>query len=250
MVNSESRASACATSIAALFMSANAPRFDAVAANAILGFTDVSEKPSFFFTAPARNPPTLCCCQSVARIISSMLAPTGWLSSVSTRSCLVTRPTLGSSAFNGVLALAAADVTLRRDVAFDLALPFLGVARAGKPPIAGFHSLRAEPAGACPRFVSNRRRRSNKGKWWMMDDIAKTGVAAQELTQFVERVERLEEEKKAISEDIRDVYAEMKGCGFDVRAVRQIVRIRKQNHSERKEMEAILELYMSALNMN
>jgi uncharacterized protein (UPF0335 family) len=63
-------------------------------------------------------------------------------------------------------------------------------------------------------------------------------------------VERLEEEKKAISEDIRDVYAEMKGCGFDVRAVRPIVRIRKQDNSERKEMEAILELYMSALNMN
>jgi uncharacterized protein (UPF0335 family) len=63
-------------------------------------------------------------------------------------------------------------------------------------------------------------------------------------------VERLEEEKKAISEDIRDVYAEMKGRGFDVRAVRQIVRIRKQDHSEREEMEAILELYMSALNMN
>ena len=83
----------------------------------------------------------------------------------------------------------------------------------------------------------------------MVDDIAKTGVAAQELTQFVERVERFEEEKKAIS-DIRDVYAEMKGRAFDVRAVRQIVRIRKQDHSERKEMEAVLELYMSALNMN
>ena len=67
-----------------------------------------------------------------------------------------------------------------------------------------------------------------------MDDIAKTGVAAQELTQFVERVERLEEEKKAISDDIREVYAEMKGRGFDVRAVRQIIRIRKQDHSERK----------------
>jgi uncharacterized protein (UPF0335 family) len=65
-----------------------------------------------------------------------------------------------------------------------------------------------------------------------MDDIAKTGVAAQELTQFVERVERLEEEKKAISDDIREVYAEMKGRGYDV-----------------KELEAILELYMSALNM-
>src|ERR1700730_6211070 len=143
MVNSESRASACATSIAALFMSANAPRFDAVAANAILGFTDVSEKPSFFFTAPARNPRTLCCCQSVARIISAMLAPSGWLSRVSTRSCFGNRSTVGSSAFTGVLsaatrsafdstdrsgflAVAAVDGTLRRDDVFDLALPFLG----------------------------------------------------------------------------------------------------------------------------
>ncbi|MCL2385525.1 MAG: DUF2312 domain-containing protein [Alphaproteobacteria bacterium] len=82
-----------------------------------------------------------------------------------------------------------------------------------------------------------------------MDDRAKTGVAAQELKQFVERVERLEEEKKAISDDIRDVYGEMKGRGFDVRAVRQIIKIRKEDHAERKEREAILELYMSALNM-
>lgn len=88
-----------------------------------------------------------------------------------------------------------------------------------------------------------------KGKAGMTADVAETGVAAEELKQFVERVERLEEEKKAISDDIRDVYAEMKGRGFDVKAVRQIVRIRKQDHSERKEMEAILELYMSALNM-
>ena len=83
-----------------------------------------------------------------------------------------------------------------------------------------------------------------------MHDIAQTGIAAQELAQFVERVERLEEEKKGISDDIRDVYAEMKGRGFDTRAVRQIIRMRKQDHSERKEMEAILELYMSALNMS
>lgn len=83
----------------------------------------------------------------------------------------------------------------------------------------------------------------------MTADIAETGVAAKELTQFVERVERLEEEKKAISGDIREVYAEMKGRGFEVRAVREIIKIRKRDHSERKEMEAILELYMSALNM-
>lgn len=83
----------------------------------------------------------------------------------------------------------------------------------------------------------------------MTTDIAESGVAAAELTQFVERVERLEEEKKALSDDIRDVYAEMKGRGFDVKVVRQIVRLRKQDHAERMEMEAILELYMSALNM-
>jgi len=80
--------------------------------------------------------------------------------------------------------------------------------------------------------------------------LAKAGIAGQELQQFVERVERLEEDKKAISGDIRDVYAEMKGRGFDVKAVREIIKIRKQDHSQRKEMEAILELYMSALNMS
>ncbi len=81
------------------------------------------------------------------------------------------------------------------------------------------------------------------------EDIAETGVAAQELKQFVERVERLEEEKKAIADDIRDVFAEMKGRGFDTKVVRQIIRIRKQDHAERMEMEAILDLYMTALNM-
>ena len=58
----------------------------------------------------------------------------------------------------------------------------------------------------------------------MTADVAGTGVAAQELTQFIERVERLEDEKKAISDDIREVYAEMKGCGFAVRAVRELVK--------------------------
>jgi uncharacterized protein (UPF0335 family) len=81
-------------------------------------------------------------------------------------------------------------------------------------------------------------------------DIAETGVAAAELRAFVERVEKLEEEKKALADDIREVYAEMKGRGFDVKVVRQIIRIRKQDHAERKEMEAILELYMTALNMS
>lgn len=90
---------------------------------------------------------------------------------------------------------------------------------------------------------------ANQGNSKMTADLAATGVAAQELKQFVERVERLEEEKKGITGDIREVYAEMKGRGFDVKAVREIIKIRRQDHSERKEMEAILELYMSALNM-
>lgn len=70
-----------------------------------------------------------------------------------------------------------------------------------------------------------------------------------QLKAFIERVERLEEEKKAIADDIRDVYAEAKGSGFDVKALRTIVRLRKQDAEERKEQEAILETYMHALGM-
>jgi uncharacterized protein (UPF0335 family) len=73
--------------------------------------------------------------------------------------------------------------------------------------------------------------------------------AKDQLKAFVERVERLEEEKKAIADDIRDVYAEAKGNGFDVKALRAIVRLRKQDADERKEQETILETYMHALGM-
>ncbi|MCX8253014.1 MAG: DUF2312 domain-containing protein [Beijerinckiaceae bacterium] len=84
----------------------------------------------------------------------------------------------------------------------------------------------------------------------MTKDIADSGVAAEELKQFVERIERLEEEKKALADDIKDVFAELKGRGFDTKAVRQILRIRKQDRAERQEEEAILELYMNALGMS
>jgi uncharacterized protein (UPF0335 family) len=84
----------------------------------------------------------------------------------------------------------------------------------------------------------------------MVEDIADSGVAAEELKQFIERIERLEEEKKALSDDIKEVFGELKGRGFDVKAIRQIIRIRKQDHSERMEMDAILELYMNALGMS
>ena len=73
--------------------------------------------------------------------------------------------------------------------------------------------------------------------------------AKDHLKAFVERVERLEEEKKAIADDIRDVYAEAKANGFDVKALRTIVRLRKQEPTERQEHEAILEIYMQALGM-
>ncbi len=82
-----------------------------------------------------------------------------------------------------------------------------------------------------------------------MEDVAQSGVAAEELKQFIERIERLEEEKAAIAGDIKDVFAEAKGRGFDVKAIRSILRIRKKDHAERQEEEAILELYMQALGM-
>ena len=73
--------------------------------------------------------------------------------------------------------------------------------------------------------------------------------AKDQLRAFIERVERLEEEKKALSDDIRDVYAEAKGNGYDVKALRTIVRLRKLDADERKEQETILETYMHALGM-
>jgi uncharacterized protein (UPF0335 family) len=74
-------------------------------------------------------------------------------------------------------------------------------------------------------------------------------VARDHLKAFVERVERLEEEKKTIADDIRDVYAEAKANGFDVKALRAIVRLRKQDLEERREHETILATYMQALGM-
>ena len=76
-----------------------------------------------------------------------------------------------------------------------------------------------------------------------------TRFAKDHLKAFVERVERLEEEKKAISNDIRDVYAEAKANGFDAKALRTIVRLRKQDVEERREQENILATYMHALGM-
>ena len=78
---------------------------------------------------------------------------------------------------------------------------------------------------------------------------ATTAFARDQLKAVIERIERLEEEKKATSDDIRDVYAEAKGNGFDVKALRTIVRMRKQDADERQEQETILETYLQALGM-
>ncbi len=69
------------------------------------------------------------------------------------------------------------------------------------------------------------------------------------LRLLIERVERLEEEKKGIQDDIKDVYAEAKAVGYDAKIMRQIVRLRKMKPDDRREMEAILDLYKSALGM-
>jgi uncharacterized protein (UPF0335 family) len=81
------------------------------------------------------------------------------------------------------------------------------------------------------------------------DEEATVSFGRDQLKAFVERIERLEEEKKAIGDDIRDVYAEAKGTGFDVKALRAIVRLRKQDANERKEQEALIETYLHALGM-
>jgi uncharacterized protein (UPF0335 family) len=78
---------------------------------------------------------------------------------------------------------------------------------------------------------------------------AATRFAKDHLKAFVERIERLEEEKKAIADDVRDVYAEAKANGFDSRALRAIVRLRKEDADERREHETIVETYMQALGM-
>ena len=76
---------------------------------------------------------------------------------------------------------------------------------------------------------------------------ASGGVAAERLRSFLERIERLEEEKQTIMGDMKEVYAEAKGEGYDTKIMRQIIRLRKMDRAERQEQEALLDLYLSAL---
>jgi len=100
--------------------------------------------------------------------------------------------------------------------------------------------------GDLPRLGANWiRRLSSKGN--AMSELQQS--SQNHLRAFVERIERLEEEKAALASDIRDVYAEAKAVGFDTKALRQVVRLRKQDLNERQEQEAILATYLHALGM-
>ncbi len=80
-----------------------------------------------------------------------------------------------------------------------------------------------------------------------MPDIG--GITADQLRSYIERIERLEEEKAGLTSDIRDVFSEAKANGFDTKIMRQVIRLRKKDVNERQEEEAILDLYMHALGM-
>lgn len=83
----------------------------------------------------------------------------------------------------------------------------------------------------------------------MADDTEVGGIAADRLRSIIERVERLEEEKKALSSDVKDIMAEAKSAGFDVKVIRQVIRIRKQEPAEVEEQETLMDLYRRALGM-
>lgn len=93
--------------------------------------------------------------------------------------------------------------------------------------------------------------RGNEEMFTMAETGSETSqtVAAGQLRALIERIERLDEEKKTIAEDIKEVFAEAKGTGFDTKAIRTILRLRKKDQAERQEEDAILDLYMAALGM-
>ena len=81
------------------------------------------------------------------------------------------------------------------------------------------------------------------------EELKTGGIAVERLRSLVDRIERLEEERKALGSDIKDIYAEAKSAGFDVKALRQLIRIRKQEASEVEELETLLDVYRRALGM-
>lgn len=82
-----------------------------------------------------------------------------------------------------------------------------------------------------------------------MSNIGDNSIAADQLRLFIERIERLEEEKKGIAGDIRDVYSEAKAHGYDAKIMRHVVRLRKMDRQDRLEQEALIDAYLSALGL-
>ena len=80
-----------------------------------------------------------------------------------------------------------------------------------------------------------------------MPDVG--GISGERLRSFVERIERLEEQRRSLSEDIKEVYSEAKGSGFDTKIMRQIIKIRRMDKDDRDEAETLLDLYLRALGM-
>jgi uncharacterized protein (UPF0335 family) len=82
-----------------------------------------------------------------------------------------------------------------------------------------------------------------------MAKVKTGGIVGEQLQSLIERIERLEEEKAALAGDIKDVFAEAKGHGFDVKILRQVLKLRKMDKADRQEQEAMLDLYLNALGM-
>jgi uncharacterized protein (UPF0335 family) len=140
--------------------------------------------------------------------------------------------------------IATAAAPPRDDVALSMKSVEDGRTRVDRPcpPTHGAGRSRQSEEAAMARNVAKRKPED--------EQLQASGLVAREqLKAFVERIERLEEEKKAIADDIKDVFAEAKGNGYDIKALRTIIRMRKQDVDERREQEAILDLYMQALGM-
>lgn len=106
-----------------------------------------------------------------------------------------------------------------------------------------------EVNGSAKRGGETAPQQDETGERGMTSDHNTTAVAANQLRSIIERIENLEEEKKEISEQVKEVYAEAKGNGFDTKTLRKVIQLRKRSTDERQEEEALLDLYLSALGM-
>jgi uncharacterized protein (UPF0335 family) len=113
----------------------------------------------------------------------------------------------------------------------------------------GFHEVDDETEAAVDRVAGQWAEKYGLSKEHIKNEMRGGSVSADQLRTIIERVEKLEEEKAAIGADIRDVFAEAKGNGFDVKAIKQILKIRRMSDNEREEQQAVLETYMGALGM-